>query len=265
MEILYRRCAGLDIQQKSIAVCVRIVKGHCREPEVHTATFGTFTEDLELRESANIKLASVLSNIVGKTGRSILDALATATLGRPESFAALATHKRVRSKQAELRKALNCERSEHFHFLLSELLGELDWLDAKLALLERRIEERMRPYADLLGRLCRIPGVRILTAWAVIAEIGIDMSRFSDAAHFASWAGLCPGNSESAGKRHSGRTRKGNCYLRAAARTHDSFLSAVFFRIARTSGLKKAAIAVAHRLLIIIYSMLRDGTEEVMA
>jgi transposase len=168
-----------------------------------------------------------------------------------------------------LRKALRCERSDHFRFLLSELLGELDRLAAKIAMLERRIAERMRPYEELLRRLCQIPGIQLLTAWAVVAEIGTDMTRFADAAHLASWAGLCPGSSESAGKRHSGRTRKGNSYLRralcqsawAAARTQDSFLSAVFFRIARRSGLKKAAIAVAHRLLVIIYSMLSDGSQ----
>jgi transposase len=373
---MYRRCAGLDIHQKSIAVCIRIARAG-KDLEVHTATFGTFTEDLErlrdwlrqhkvkqvgmestgvywipiwnvlerkparfellllnpqhvralpgrktdvqdceriaellqyglvrasfvppvpirelrdltrarvhvqqdrnrvinrihrLLETANIKLASVLSNIVGKTGRSILDALATATLVKPESFAALATHKRLRAKQEELRKALRCERSDHFRFLLSELLSELDRLDAKLVMLERRIAERMRPYDDVLRRLCQIPGVRILTAWTVLAEIGTDMARFPDAAHLASWAGLCPGNSESAGKRHSGRTRKGNSYLRralcqsawAASRTNDSFLSAVFFRIARRSGLKKAALAIAHRLLTIIYTMLRDASQ----
>lgn len=376
MNIMYRRCAGLDVHQKSISVCVRLARGRT-DVETHTATFATFTEDLErlrdwlrqhkvkqvamestgvywipvwnvlerkparfellllnpqhvralpgrktdaqdceriaellqyglvrasfvppvpirelrdltrarvhvqqdrnrvinrihrLLETANIKLSSVLSNIVGRTGRSILDALATATLVKPESFAALATHKRLKNKQEDLRKALRCERSDHFRFLLSELLSELDRLDAKLAMLERRIGERMRPHEDVLQRLCQIPGVRLLTAWAVVAEIGTDMTRFADAAHLASWAGLCPGNSESAGKRHSGRTRKGNSYLRralcqsawAAARTHDSFLSAVFFRIARRSGLKKAAIAIAHRLLVIIYSMLRDGTD----
>jgi transposase len=375
MKILYRRCAGLDVHQKSISVCIRIARGRA-DLEMQTATFGTFTEDLErlrdwlrqykvkqvamestgvywipvwnvlerkparfellllnphhvralpgcktdtqdceriaellqyglvrasfvppvsirelrdltrarvhvqqdrnrvinrihrLLETSNIKLASVLSNIVGKTGRSILDALATATLVKPESFAALATHKRLKSKQEDLRKALRCDRSEHFRFLLSELLSELDHLDAKVALLDRRITERMQPHEELLRRLCEIPGVRLLTAWAVVAEIGTDMTRFADAAHLASWAGLCPGNSESAGKRHSGRTRKGNSYLRralcqsawAAARTHDSFLRAVFFRIARRSGLKKAAIALAHRLLVIIYTMLRDGT-----
>jgi transposase len=221
-----------------------------------------------LLETANVKLASVLSNIVGKTGRSILDALATATLVKPEALALLARNKRLKGTREDFAKALQCERNEHFQFLLSELLTELDWLDTKLLLLDRRIRERMQPYGEVIERLCQIPGVDGLTAWTIVAEIGVDMTRFDAAAHWASWAGLCPGHAQSAGNRHSGRTRKGNSYLRralcqaawAVSRCKTGFLTAVFFRIARRAGWKKAAVAVAHRLLVIIYGMLRQGT-----
>lgn len=219
-----------------------------------------------LLEGANIKLACVISNIVGKTGRSILDALATATLVKPESFAALATHKRLKSRQEDLRKALRCERSDHFRFLLSELLSELDRLDAKILLLERRIAERMCPHEELWRRLGQIPGVRLLTAWAVLAEIGTDMTRFPTAKHLASWAGLCPGNKESGGKRLSGRITKGNVWLRAmlgecarsAARTRNTYLAAQYYRLARRRGPQKAAVAVAHSILVIAYHLLHD-------
>jgi len=127
----------------------------------------------------------------------------------------------------------------------------------------------MAPHEDLLRRLCAIPGVEMTTARVLVAELGTDMTPFPDAAHAASWAGLCPGNSESAGKRFSGRTRKGDRYLRrilvqsawAAARTRDCFLAALFHRVAHRRGLKKAAVAVAHRILTIVWSMIRNGSE----
>lgn len=224
----------------------------------------------KLLETANIKLSSVLSGLTGKTSRSILDGLATATSIRPESLAILATHKRVRPKQDLLRKALRCHPTDHFRFLLRELLEELDRLDGKVLLLEHRINERMRPYEEPIVRLRDVPGLDRTTAWTLISEIGLDMSRFPSPGHLASWAGLCPGNSESAGKRHSGRTNKGNRYIRralvqsawAAARTSrkPTFLTAVIFRIARRAGMKKAAIAVAHRLIALVYCMIRDGS-----
>jgi transposase len=159
-----------------------------------------------LLELQNIKLSSVLKKMTSKTARSILAGLATGTTIKPEALALLATHKRVRGKRDQLSKALRCHLTDHFRFLLRELLEELDRLTARMKLMEERIAGRMTPYGELIDRLCEIPGVEKLTAWALIAEIGVDMSRFPSAGHLASWCGLCPGNAESGGKRHSGRT-----------------------------------------------------------
>lgn len=224
-----------------------------------------------LLELQNIKLSSVPGKVTGVTCRSILEALATAENMKPEAFALLATHKRVRQKREQLAKALRCRQTDHFRFLLRELLEELDRLTGKIKLLEGRIEERMEPYRELIERLCRIPGIDHITAWTVISEIGVDMSRFPTSGHLASWSGLCPGNAASAGKRHSGRTSKGNRYIRralvqaawAAARINRkrNFFTTLFFRISSRAGMKKAAVAVAHRMLTIIYSMIRDGAD----
>jgi transposase len=377
MQIIYRRCAGLDVHEKSVSACIRIVKG--KQVETVEATFPTFTEDLEelrdwlvrnriqrvamestgvywrpvwnvlerkpakldlvllnpqhvkalpghktdrvdaariaeltqyglvrasfvppeeirelrdlvrrrvhlaqdrsrvssrihrLLELQNIKLSSVLTKMTTKTARSILEGLATSQWIKPESLALLATHKRVRGKRDQLAKALRgCQLTDHFRFLLRELLDELDRLTAKMKLLEERIAGRMTPYAELIDRLCEIPGVDKLTAWTLIAEIGVDMSRFQTSGQLASWCGLCPGNAESAGKRHSGRTRKGNRYVRrgllqaawAAARitSKRTFFTTFFFRVSRKAGMKKAAVAVAHKILTLAYVMIRDGS-----
>jgi len=122
---------------------------------------------------------------------------------KPEKLALLARHKRMRDRQPELTKALRCYPDDHFRPLLSELLEEQDRLTAKMRLLEERIQERMEPHQELVERLCEIPGIERLAAWMVISEIGVDMSRFPTAGHLASCCGLCPGNAESAGKRHS--------------------------------------------------------------
>jgi transposase len=224
-----------------------------------------------LLELQNIKLSSVLTKMTTKTARSILEGLAASEWIRPESLALLATHKRVRGKREQLARALrSCRLTDHFRFLLRELLEELDRFTAKIATLEARIEERMQPYQELIGRLCEIPGVERITAWTLISEIGVDMERFPDSGHLASWCGLCPGNAESAGKRHSGRTGKGNRYVRrvlvqsawAAARIvrKRNFFTALFYRVSSRAGMKKAAVAVAHRILVIVYSMIRSGT-----
>jgi transposase len=132
--------------------------------------------------------------------------------------------------------------------------------------LKQRIGERMQPHGELTDRLCEVPGISRITAWTLIAEIGTDMTRFPTAGHLASWCGLCPGNAESAGKRHSGRTGKGNRYIRralveaawAAARItrRRTFFTTLFYRISQRAGMKKAAVAVAHRMLRIVYGMI---------
>jgi transposase len=218
-----------------------------------------------LLETANLKLASVVSNIVGKTGRAILCAIAEGH-SQPERLAELACGS-LRNRKYDLISALNGRYTDHFQWLLGCLIQELQWLDGRLAELEWRIADQIQPHADLVRRLCTIPGVDHIAAWTLIAELGLDMSQFPDQAHLASWAGLCPGNAESAGKRFSGKTRKGNRYLRrmlvqsawSVAHKKDCGLTAVFYRIAHRRGMKKAAIAVAHRILLLAYHIIRDG------
>lgn len=220
-----------------------------------------------LLETANFKLSSVATNILGKTGWLILNAIARGETD-PEQLASLAQG-RLQSKKAELAEAMRGYTSEHFRWLLKELLEEITTLDAKLNALEERIRERMRPHQDLIRRLSTIPGVQETTAWTLLAELGTDMSCFPSPGHMASWAGLCPGNCESAGKRQSGRAHKGNRYVRrmliqngwAASRKQDCFLAALFFRVASRRGVKRASMAVAHRILTIVYFIIRDGAE----
>lgn len=220
-----------------------------------------------LLETVNIKLGSVASNIAGKSGRAILRRLAEGC-SDPEALATLALGQ-LRKKATDLILALDGRPDEHFRWMLSRLLVKLERLDSELAEFDARLCEQTQPYDEILERLTAIPGLQITAARVLIAELGTDMSQFPTAAHVASWAGLCPGNAESAGKRFSGRTRKGDRYVRrilvqcawAATRADDCFLAALFRRIAARRGPKKAAVAVAHRILVIVWSMLRHGTE----
>jgi transposase len=220
-----------------------------------------------LLETVNLKLSSVASNIVGKSGQRMLHMLANG-ISDPERLADQAL-KRLRDKIPELILALDGRPNEHFRWVLSGLLRKMDELDAELGRLDERLCMQMAEQEDRIRRLCTIPGVDKITARTLLAELGTDMAQFPDPGHLASWAGLCPGNAESAGKRFSGRTRKGDRYLRrilvqsawAAARKRDCFLAALFFRIAQRHGMKKAAVAVAHRILTIVWVILRNGTE----
>ena len=218
-----------------------------------------------LLETVNIKLGSVASNIVGQSGRAILGMLAKG-VDRPERLADAAVG-RLRQKMPQLLVALEGRTDEHFRWTLGKLLDKLERLDEELADVDTRVNSEMAEHAELIDRLCTIPGVDRITAQVLIAELGTDMSQFPTAAHVASWAGLCPGNSESAGKRFSGKTRKGDRYLRrilvqsgwAAARTQNCFFAALFARVAVKHGAKKAVVAVAHRLLKVVYYLMAEG------
>jgi transposase len=220
-----------------------------------------------LLETANVKLGSVISNLVGVSGMAILEAMAAGKTD-PEKLATYTTG-RLQATHEQLVMALDGRYTDQFRWLLRDLLEEHRHLNEKVALLQQRMLDYLRPHQETLRRLCTIPGVDANTASALLAEIGTDMSQFPSSAHLASWAGVCPGNSESAGKRLSGRTRKGNRYLRrlliqnawAVSHMKDCYLTAVFYRIAGRQGVKKAAMAVAHRILVIAYYVIRDGVE----
>jgi transposase len=217
-----------------------------------------------LLECANVKLGSVASNIVGVSGTRMLHAMAKGETNA-ERLSDLAVGS-LQNKKEELKRALEGQFDPHFRFLLGELLEDLSHSERKVSHLEERIRAALAPHGDVVARLCTIPTVEEVTAWTILAEIGLDMSAFASGEALASWAGLCPGNEESAGKRRSGRVRKGNRYLRrtliqnawAVSHSKDCFLTSLFLRIARRRGMKRAAMAVAHRILIIAFHILRD-------
>jgi transposase len=222
-------------------------------------------------EGANIKLAAVASSGTGKSARHLLAALVAGDgAGGGADPAALAdlAEGALRAKRAELERALVGSFGPHQRFLVAEHLAQLDHLDETIDRLSREIAERLRPFERTLRQLEDIPGVGRRTAEGLLAEVGPTVGRFPTAAHLASWAGLCPGNHESAGKRLSGRTRKGNPWLRtalveaahAAARTKRSYLAAQYRRLAARRGGKRAAVAVAHTILVTAYCLLKHGT-----
>jgi transposase len=217
-------------------------------------------------EDANIKLASVATDALGASGRAMLEALVQ---GEHDSHR-LAEMSRglLRNKIPELQQALHGRVTAHHRFLLRELLDHLYFVECKMRRIEQELEERLRPFPSEVARLCTIPGVDRVTAWGLLAEIGLNMKQFADAQHLASWAGLCPGSHESAGKRKSGKIRKGSLWLRrclcqaawAVSTKKNNYLSALYRRLAVRRGSKRATIAVAHNLLVIAYYILRDGT-----
>jgi transposase len=220
-------------------------------------------------EDANIKLASVATDVLGVSGRAIIRAL-IAGQEDPDDLAELA-RQRLRQKLPALRIALQGTVTEHHRFLLRLLMSHLDALEGLIGQLNARIEAAMVPFAAEVARLTTIPGVDRRTAEVIVAEIGIDMERFPTAEHLASWAGLCPGNDQSAGKRRSGHTTKGDQWLRAAltqaawaaSHTKATYLSAQYHRLAKRRGKKRALIAVGHTLLTIAYYVLKRGTSYV--
>jgi transposase len=218
-------------------------------------------------EGANIKLAAVATDILGVSGRHILEALVTGTMD-PPAMAELAKGL-LRKKIPQLEQALAGAMDAHQRFLIRRHLEQIDGIDAAIAEVSVEIAERVRPLEPMIVRLDTIPGIGRYVAEALIAEIGIDMSRFPSAQHLASWAGMCPGIHESAGKRQSGKTRKGSPWLRAlliqaahaAARKRDTYLAAQYRRLAARRGKNRAAVAVGHTILIIMYQLLTHETE----
>jgi len=218
-------------------------------------------------EDAGIKLATVATDILGVSGRDMLHALVAGTTD-PDVLAELARGT-LRKKLPALRQALTGRFRAHHAFMVSQHLGHLDYLDEAVVSLSGRIEEALRPFATAHQRLDSIPGIAQRTAEVMIAEIGVDMHRFPTAQHLASWAGLCPGQNESAGKHKSGRIRPGNRWLRMAlieaaslaARSRTTAFGARYRRIARHRGHKKAVVAVAHAMLVTAYHLLDRGQE----
>jgi transposase len=214
-------------------------------------------------ETANVKLAAVATDILGKSGRDMLNAVVRGE-DDPEALAELARG-RLRAKLPELRLALEGRVQPHHRFLLTRILAHIDFLEESIAKVQQEIDAHLAPFEEALALLQSIPALQETAIAAVISEIGIDMERFPSDGHLASWVGICPGNRESAGKRLSGRTTHGNPYLRAVlcevawaiSRTKDNYLSAFYHRIARRRGKKKAIVALAHKLLVIIYHILR--------
>jgi transposase len=217
-------------------------------------------------EGANIKLASVATKILGQSAQEILQALSAGSAD-PSALADLAKGK-LRAKLPQLERALTGRVGAHQRFLLARQLAHIASLDDLIAELSSEITERLQPFENELARLDTIPGVGRLTAEVLLAEIGVDLSRFPTAGHLASWAGMCPGNHESAGKRQSGKTRKGSKWLRAAlveagqaaGRTRATYLSAQFRRLTARRGKKRASVAVGHTILIIAYYLLTRDT-----
>jgi transposase len=218
-------------------------------------------------ESAGIKLSCVATDILGVSGRDMLQGLIAGTHD-PDVLAELARG-RLRKKLPALRKALTGWFSPTHRVLVGELLAHLEYLDESIERLSDDITAMIAPFAPAIDLLDTIPGVDRRTAEVLLAEIGPDMSRFPSSGNLPSWAGLCPGNNESAGKRFSGKTRKGSKWLRialmesaqAAARTKGTYLAAQHARIKGRQGYKKAVVAVAHSILVITYHVLQRGEQ----
>ena len=218
-------------------------------------------------EDANLKLGSVLSNVLGRSGRAMLDAI-IAGESDPQRLADLAVGN-ARKKSAELREALRGRITAHHRTLLKLHLDVINALQRTLAELDAAVGKALTPIHQGARLLTTIPGVSDVTAQVMVAEIGVDMLRFPSAGHLVSWAGLCPRNDESAGKRRSTRVRKSGTWLKtalvtaawAAVRVKKSYLSVQFLRLKARRGAKKAILAVAASMLTAAYFMLRDGIE----
>lgn len=231
-----------------------------REAVQHTQRLQKVLED------ANIKLASVISDVRGASGRRILEAIVQGETN-PEALAALGSD-RLHCSRAALVEALEGRVTAHHRFLLDQHLRLLDALAQHIEAFDAQIEAALAPFRDAIARLTTIPGLSTTAAQVILAEIGVDMHRFPSAGHLCSWAGLCPRLDQSAGHRRSTRLRKGAPWLKtmlvqcawAAARSRETYLRAQFLRLKARRGPKKAAVAVAASMLTAVYYLLRDET-----
>jgi transposase len=250
-----------DGQTQELRALLRTRKQLVREKTRHTQRISKTLED------ANIKLDSVLSDLLGRSGRDILAALVAGETD-PVRLAALA-QPGVKCPRAKLQETLRGRVTRHHRFLLQLHLGQINAIDAAIATIDGEVEANLTPFRTAVELVSTIPGVSALSAQVIISEIGTDMSRFPTVGHLLSWAGLCPRNDESAGKRRSNRLRKGTPWLKtalvqcawAAKRKKASYLQAQFLRLKSRRGPQKAICALAASILTAVYHMLRDGTE----
>jgi transposase len=248
-----------DTQTQELRALLRTRKQLVRERTRHIQRIHKALED------ANIKLEAQLSDVLGKSGRSILEAM-IAGENDPVQLAALA-HPSVRCSQTDLQEALRGRVTRHHRFLLRLHLGQIDSLDTAIGSLDQEVEANLEPFRTAVELVSTIPGVNALSAEAIVCETGIDMSRFRTDAHLLSWANICPRNDQSAGKRRSTRMRKGGNWLKttliqcawAAKRKNGSYLQAQFLRLRSRRGEKKAICAVAASILTAVYHILKDG------
>jgi transposase len=221
----------------------------------------------KILQDANLKLGSVLTDIMGQSGRAILDAIIKGETD-PAKLVLLVT-KRVKASRDKITEALRGKVTANHRFLLKLHLGQADALQAAIEEIDREVGERLDPFRVNATRLTQIPGISDVVAAAIVSEIGVDMSRFKTSAHLISWAGLCPKNDESAGKRRSTRLRKGAPWLKTllvqsawcATRAKTTYLQAQFLRIKARRGPKKAIMAVAASILTAAYHMLKNGVD----
>ncbi|MBK5106148.1 MAG: IS110 family transposase [Burkholderiales bacterium] len=249
-----------DTQTQELRNLLRTRKQLVREKASHILRVQKTLED------ANIKLDSVITDVMGMSGRAMIEALIGGE-SDPAKLARLANY-RLKTSQEKLREALRGRVTNHHRFLLHLHLNQIDGLDASIASIDLQVEAGIAPFRAAVELVTSVPGVGVLGAQVIVSEIGTDMSRFPSDGHLISWAGICPRNDESAGKRRSNRLRKGAPWLKttlvqcawAAVRKKDSYLQAQFHRIKSRRGPKKAIMAVAASILTAIYHMLKDGT-----
>jgi transposase len=246
---------------QELRVLTRTRKQFVRERAAHVQRIEKVLED------ANLKLGVVLTDIMGKSGRAVLEAI-IAGHSEPEQLLAR-VNSRVKASRAEILEALRGRISAHHRFMLKLHLGHIDALDAAIAAIEKEVGLGLEPFRQAARRLSTMPGLNAVSASVVVAEIGLDMSRFKTPGHLLSWAGMCPRNDESAGKRRSTRLRHGGNWLKttlvqcawAAVRVKGSYLQAQFHRVRARRGAKMAILAVAASMLTAAWHMLRNQTD----